>query len=102
VSTKILKARNTGNNKKLEKVKENEMNRQVVYKENTHTNIYILWIQKLAKITRRGISYKHTKYIKYAKCTVTAVQNFKYHTTIILKHKKFTNGVNGMCIYISL
>jgi hypothetical protein len=41
VSTKILKARNTGNNKKLEKVKENEMNRQIVSKESTHTHIYI-------------------------------------------------------------
>jgi hypothetical protein len=69
VSTKILKARNTGNNKKLDKVKKNEIKRQVVCQENTHTNIYILWTQKLAKITRRGISYKHTKYIQYAKCT---------------------------------
>jgi len=36
----------TGNNKKLEKVKENEMNRQVVCRENTYTNIYIFYGSK--------------------------------------------------------
>jgi hypothetical protein len=36
----ILKVRNTGYNKKLEKIKENEMNRQVVCKENIHTHTH--------------------------------------------------------------
>jgi hypothetical protein len=40
VSAIILKVRNTGYNKKLEKIKENEMNRQVVCKENIHTHTF--------------------------------------------------------------